>query len=549
MAQTHAGSGAEGATAPSWHGALAPFASRPGASLRDAVLGDLQAALQNAGEFPSPARYARAVDPARHPLIAQEIVVQAFELAPRAVAELAQAWKRSNPGWTVAIDRARAAMSVLESIDEAEERADLAPLHRLGPPMADGRGRYELIERIGAGSSGTVYRAIDHVLSQCGARVQVAVKVVACPSEEADLRLREAGAARAVSHAAIARVLDAGVVTEEPAVFIASEFIVGVPLYIWKAMHPERTGDDCARIALAVADAIACCHAIGVAHGDISPANVLVDAAGMPRVVDFGLASWHASHASSPGVHDQAARDRRRVVELMRWLVRGLPESGSVRRAVDDVERRCDGRRARRTVGPRAAAALTAACVGGAAAVLAYSMNTLRPIDPVEALFGTTLAARPDLAELVRDLLDDGRPTLWSPEVFAAKVRALRGEATMARRRGKPARELELAAALGVLATPEWFFAPAFAALSVDGDFGDGLSSGDAQSTRRELAWAIVWSGEFVGTATPTEGARRTDALAREIGAPGLRTLLRQLDQSEAGDARPELSSSRASPR
>ena len=283
MAQTHAGTGAEGATAPSWHGALAPFASRPGASLRNAVLGDLQAALQNAGEFPSPARYARAVDPARHPLIAQEIVVQAFELAPRAVSELAQAWKRRHSDWTVAIDRARAAMSVLESIDDAWQCADLAPLHRLGPPMADGRGRYELIERIGAGSSGTVYRAIDHVLSQCGAPVQVAVKVVACPSEEADLRLREAGAARAVSHAAIARVLDAGVVTEEPAVFIASEFIVGVPLYIWKAMHPERTGDDCARIALAVADAIACCHAIGVVHGDISPANVLVDAAGMPR--------------------------------------------------------------------------------------------------------------------------------------------------------------------------------------------------------------------------------------------------------------------------
>lgn len=549
MAQTHAGTGAEGATAPSWHGALVPFAPRTGESLRDAVLADVQDSLRSAGEFPSPARYARAVDPARHALIAQEIVVQAFELAPRAVSELAEAWKCSHPGWAVSIDRARAAMSVLESIDAAEQGADLAPVPRVGPPMPDGRGRYELIERIGAGSSGTVYRAIDLVLSQCGAPVHVAVKIVGCPSEETDLRLREAGAARAVSHAAIARVLDAGVVTDEPAVFIASEFIAGVPLYIWKAMHPERTGDDCARIALAVADAIACCHAIGVAHGDISPANVLVDAAGMPRVVDFGLASWHASHDGSSSARDQAARDRRRVVELMRWLVRGLPESRSGRRAIDDVERRCDGRRARRSIGPRAAAALAAACVGGAAAALVYAMSASRPTDPVAALFGEALASRPDLADLTRDLLDDGRPTLWTAEVFANKVRALREEATMARRRGTPARELELIAALAALATPEWFLAPTFAALSVDGEFGDGLASGDAPALRRELAWAIAWSRDFAGTEASSEGALRTELLAREIAAPGLPTLLRQRDQSGAEAVPSELSSRRASPK
>jgi hypothetical protein len=59
-----------------------------GESLHDAVLVDMQNALRSAGEFPSPARYASAVAPARHALIAQEIVVQAFELAPRARGDL-----------------------------------------------------------------------------------------------------------------------------------------------------------------------------------------------------------------------------------------------------------------------------------------------------------------------------------------------------------------------------------------------------------------------------------------------------------------------------
>lgn len=541
MAQTHAGPAAHRGTAPSWHGALAPFAPRVGESLHDAVLVDMQNALRSAGEFPSPARYASAVDPARHALIAQEIVVQAFELAPRAVSELAEAWKRSHPGWTVAIDRARAAISLLEAIDDVEEGADLAAAPRVGSPMTDGQGRYELVERIGAGSSGTVFRAIDHVLSQCGAPVHVAIKLVACASEEADLRLREAGAARAISHGAIARVLDAGVVADEAAlrragarsaIFIASEFIAGVPLYIWKAMHPERSGADCARIAIAVAEALACCHAQGIAHGDVSPANVVVAADGAVRVVDFGLASWHAAHDGSSSARDQAKRDQRRVAELMQWLVRGLPPSRGMRRAIDDVERHCDGRGARRSMGPRTAAALAAACVGVAAAAVAYAMNASRPTDPVAALFGEALASRPDLADLTRDLLDDGRPTLWTAEVFAAKVRALREEATMARRRGTPARELELIAALAAMATPEWHLGRPFAALSVDGDFGDGLASGDEQALRGELAWAIAWSCDFVDTAQPAEGVARIEALARAIAAPGLPALLRDRVQS-----------------
>ncbi|MEY5061733.1 MAG: hypothetical protein RIS45_1654, partial [Planctomycetota bacterium] len=448
--------------APAWHGALAPFEPASGVALRESVLGDLESALRDAGEFPSPGRYAGFVDPAHDSALALEIVVRAFELAPRAADELAAAWKRAYPSWAPVIDRARAAASLLEELDEELDEETNGPeparelacaIERVGPSLPDGSARYELLERIGSGSGGTVFRALDHALSRCGAPVDVAVKLIGCSLDEVDLRLREAGAARAVSHAAIARVLDAGVAPESvarrvvgspTAVFIVSEFIAGVPLYVWKAMHPARAGDDCARMAQAVADALDHCHAQGVAHGDLSPANVLVDDCGNARVVDFGMATWIASSAERSPLPDQAERDMRRVAEVMRWLVRGLSDGRNVRRATDDIERRCAGRRARRRIKLRDAAVLAAAGVSIAVVVAAYELNAPRGTDPVTALFGESLADRPDLADLARDLLDDGRPTLWPPDVFTAKVRALREEATFARRRGAPSHELEL---------------------------------------------------------------------------------------------------------
>lgn len=254
---------------------------------------------------------------------------------------------------------------------------------------------------------------------------------------------------------------------------------------------------------------------------------------------------------------DPMSRDRRRVVELMRWLVRGLPRGRGVRRAVDDVERRCAGRRPRWAIGPRAAAAIAAACVGGATVVIALAMNAARPIEPDAALFGNALERRPDIAELLRDLLDDGCPTLWPAEVFAAKVRALREEATMARRRGTPARELELAAALSVLATPDWYLARPYAALSVEGEFGagtegvmgEGLGDGTPRALRAELAWAIAWSCDFTAAEQPPQEAARIDALAREIAASGLPALLRREGQPAGGGAAGGTSKTRASPK
>lgn len=533
---------------PAWHAPLPPFAVERSADLRRAVLDDASDLLRRCGEFPAPARYRHALDPRSDAAVVRELLAFAFECAPAAASELAACWKREFPEWSAAIDHARAVAVVLEELeaDGAQPDADKLPLciaesaSRVGPLGPDGQGRYELTERLGAGSSGLVYRGVDHVLSQCGSQVTVAVKVIGCAEEDVDARLREAGAARAVSHGSVARVLDAGMAPaalacaaagartpgEPTAIFIVSEFIDGVPLYIWKACHPTRTAGDCARIAHAVADAIDSCHATGVVHGDISPANVLVEPSGSIRVVDFGLASWRGMAADSAAGTDGAARDRRRIAALMHWLVRDLPPSRRVRAAVDEIERRCAGLPARRRLGAERIVALAAATVTLAALLSAYFYARSRPSDPVSLIFGDALVARPDLAELAHDLLEDGMPTRWSDDVFTTKVRALREEATAARRRGQPSGDLELLAALAVLPTPERLFARPFAALAVDGRMGSADGLLDRPAIRRELAWAIAWSFEAGGGAAPPAEAARINALARRLGAPGLFRLL-----------------------
>jgi WD40 repeat protein len=148
--------------------------------------------------------------------------------------------------------------------------------------------RFEVRERLGAGAFGTVYRAYDPQLDR-----DVALKVphpATLDSPTARQRfLREARAAARLRHPHIVAVFDAG--ADDGHDYIAAAFIDGQTL----SASIAETSPDLRRAAGLVrdlAEALAYAHAQGVVHRDVKPANVLIDSAGRPHLMDFGLAYW-----------------------------------------------------------------------------------------------------------------------------------------------------------------------------------------------------------------------------------------------------------------
>jgi non-specific serine/threonine protein kinase len=145
-------------------------------------------------------------------------------------------------------------------------------------------GAFEILERIGAGGMGEVYRARDTEL-----RRDVAIKVL-LDANAADTRqrlLREARAAAGLNHPSICTIHEVG--EADGLAYIAMEFVDGRPL---SRLIAERSlsSDEVRRLALALADGLAHAQRRGIVHGDLKPANVIVTAGGHVKLLDFGLA-------------------------------------------------------------------------------------------------------------------------------------------------------------------------------------------------------------------------------------------------------------------
>ncbi len=160
-------------------------------------------------------------------------------------------------------------------------------------PLAPGArvGRYVVGERIGRGGMGVVYAARDPDLDRT-----IALKVLRTdtrePAEAVQQRmLREARALARVSHPNIVRIFDVGVVEGDARarVWLAMELVRGITLSDWIA-HAKPDATAIVEVFAAAGRALAAAHAAGIVHRDFKPSNVLVDEAGNPRVVDFGLA-------------------------------------------------------------------------------------------------------------------------------------------------------------------------------------------------------------------------------------------------------------------
>jgi len=157
----------------------------------------------------------------------------------------------------------------------------LAPGTQLGP--------YEILEPIGAGGMGEVYKAHDTRL-----RRDVAVKVlqqVVSDGAAWERFQREARAASALSHANICTVHDVGEADGKP--YLVMELLEGVTLRAHIGDKPLEPTAALA-IALQITDALEAAHKKGIIHRDIKPANVMITGRGHVKVLDFGLAKQTA---------------------------------------------------------------------------------------------------------------------------------------------------------------------------------------------------------------------------------------------------------------
>jgi len=144
-------------------------------------------------------------------------------------------------------------------------------------------GKYTLVDRIGAGAMGVVYRAEDPALGR-----KVALKLLHKPDETLAKRLvQEAKAMAQVNHPNVVQVYDAGI--SDGSTFIAMELVKGGSLRAWQ--QEKRTIPELIEAYIAAGRGLAAAHAAGIIHRDFKPDNCLVGDDGRVRVTDFGLAS------------------------------------------------------------------------------------------------------------------------------------------------------------------------------------------------------------------------------------------------------------------
>ena len=144
---------------------------------------------------------------------------------------------------------------------------------------------FELIEKLGAGSFGMVWRARDTSLDRT-----VALKIprkTQLAHDEIEQFLREARAAAQLRHPNIIHVHEVGQADET--VYIVSDFILGATLAD-RLVHRGFTSAEAAEVCAKIADALHHAHQAGVIHRDLKPANIMLDAQGEPHIMDFGLA-------------------------------------------------------------------------------------------------------------------------------------------------------------------------------------------------------------------------------------------------------------------
>ncbi len=172
----------------------------------------------------------------------------------------------------------------LAETEDSKPRSMASQAHR-GLLPGQSIHHYQLVEIVGEGAFGVVWKAYDKQLGR-----SVAVKIPKhnyTTEREQSWFFREARAAAKLKHASIVAVYDVG--QDEKVRYIVSEFIEGKTLTEFtndKPLAPRAAAELCMQIA----DAVAHAHHNGIIHRDLKPSNILIDDKNKPHLLDFGLA-------------------------------------------------------------------------------------------------------------------------------------------------------------------------------------------------------------------------------------------------------------------
>jgi len=174
--------------------------------------------------------------------------------------------------------------------DKAKKLLALALTETLETPTSDGTidlPGYKILDTLGRGGMGTVYRAVHVDLGRT-----VALKIFTPQGKDYDLfveRLKREGQLMAqLEHPNVLGIYDAAVM-EDGTPYLVLEYVKGEDLYKRLQREGKLSQRTAVRIAIKVCDALSAVHELGIVHRDIKPANVLLGQDGSVKVMDFGI--------------------------------------------------------------------------------------------------------------------------------------------------------------------------------------------------------------------------------------------------------------------